>query len=190
MKDYDVYSLLGHTIPPPTLPDQLVFTPENLEERVMLAERTAIVFYIGCEWLCVGEGVGLTGVSVSGSAETKLLLHHLLAAWERLDTSECMPRELSPSHTPNRCNAGPNLNVCAGESVQLGSVDCHAHTRTCSRFAVTVLPHVLLFTPSSFPSPTPILPPLGVIDSTHLLQALGQGVESEEPLVRLQTCCP
>ncbi len=78
-----------------------------------------------------------------------------MAAWERLDKSK---------------------------SLQLGSVDCHAHTRTCSRFNVTVLPSVLLFTSSS---PSPVIPHLGVIDSTHLLQALGQGVGPPEHQTQL-----
>lgn len=67
-------------------------------------------------------------------------------------------------------------------NVSLGCLDCHAHTTLCHRYSVTSLPAVLIFTPSTLDTPSPP-PSVGVLDSTHFLQALGQSREQPDELV-------
>lgn len=64
-----------------------------------------------------------------------------------------------------------------GQNVSLASLDCHAHTTLCYQYHVTVLPALLLFTPDTLDTPSPPPPSVGVLDSTHILRALGQSLE-------------
>ncbi len=54
-KDDDVYGMLSHTIPLPSLPKDLVFTGENFDQQTSLAEKTVVVFYIGCKLPSPGQ---------------------------------------------------------------------------------------------------------------------------------------
>ena len=48
--DTDIYARLGHTLPRPSLPQDLVLTDENFEKRIMNFEKTAVLFYVYCEY--------------------------------------------------------------------------------------------------------------------------------------------
>jgi len=50
-KDDDIYGLLGNSFPPLTLPTELILTDDNFDERIMQFDKTAVVFYLGCELL-------------------------------------------------------------------------------------------------------------------------------------------
>lgn len=52
-KDDDVYGKLSQTLPLPSLPDHLILTADNLDQRIRQAEKTAVVFYLGCECVCL-----------------------------------------------------------------------------------------------------------------------------------------
>ena len=47
--DPDIYARLGRTMPPPSLPGELVLTDENFKERIKKAEKTAVLFYLSCK---------------------------------------------------------------------------------------------------------------------------------------------
>ena len=47
----DVYAQLGRTMLHPSLPKELVLTDQNFEDRIMAADKTAVLFYLSCEMI-------------------------------------------------------------------------------------------------------------------------------------------
>ena len=47
-KDWDIYARLGRLMSQPELPEELVLTDENFEERIKAFEKTAVLFYLSC----------------------------------------------------------------------------------------------------------------------------------------------
>ena len=47
--EHDMYGRIVQTLPPASLPEELVLTSENFAERVGKYDRTAVMFYMSCK---------------------------------------------------------------------------------------------------------------------------------------------
>ena len=70
--------------------------------------------------------------------------------------------------------------MSTGLNATFGSLSCDSYTDVCSQFGLTSLPTVLVFTSSSLDSPSLSPAFIGVLDSVHLLEALGQPVMTQK----------
>ena len=49
LSEDDIYGKMARTLPRPVVPEELILTSDNFDDRIKRFEKTAILFYLSCK---------------------------------------------------------------------------------------------------------------------------------------------